>query len=409
MDRWVNVMPDQPSSFRDFGILPEGLQPPEGTIRAYFSTGRLIGQYIGTSIVAVLGLGIAYLFVWLAPMPLSLLGCAAAFLGFGAFVHLITHNDYRWVELDGDTLRARHLYTGRTIERSVDEIDSSSTMFYQARRLETVIIEKWLGRIKGIEIRFRDRRTPLRILRADPAMTNAEELIQGVLYRLSQAGELDADVENVDGKPLLRNIHWKGQEPGKPPSRTWKMALTSLMLLGLVFGTILGLLGVQEQELRDVGSVPPQELTATALIKDGPGANRHVIVTDFRAAGYAIGTTNKGDWSQVWIALFPKDAPRNDIKIVFSSKVIRSPGMLRQTMDTGRVKGICSATLRTSWGTVLGPELEKANPGCTLTAAWSIDELREIPSAASVQAITTGGTVCLAAVVLLSLVLFWKA
>ena len=30
--------------------------------------------------------------------------------------------------------------------------------------------------MKGVEIRFRDRRTPLRILRADPAMTNATPL-----------------------------------------------------------------------------------------------------------------------------------------------------------------------------------------------------------------------------------------
>ena len=50
--------------------------------------------------------------------PLSVLGCAAALAGFGAFVYLATHNDYRWVELEGNTIRAGHLYTGRTIERS---------------------------------------------------------------------------------------------------------------------------------------------------------------------------------------------------------------------------------------------------------------------------------------------------
>ena len=41
------------------------------------------------------------------PMPFSLLGCVAALLAFGTFVYLATHNDYGWVELEGNTLRAQ--------------------------------------------------------------------------------------------------------------------------------------------------------------------------------------------------------------------------------------------------------------------------------------------------------------
>src|SRR5262245_45216940 len=111
-------MAEHPPTFRDFGIIPEDLQPPAEKIRSFLSTGAIVGQVIGTGIVSVLGVGLMVLFALTMPLPLSLLGCAAALTGFGALVYLATHNDYRWVQLEGNTLRAKQLYTGRTIERS---------------------------------------------------------------------------------------------------------------------------------------------------------------------------------------------------------------------------------------------------------------------------------------------------
>src|SRR5579871_6427865 len=99
-------MAKQPDTFRDFGILPESLPPPPKSVRAFFSPGRVIGQYIATGIVASLGLGLALLLALLLPFPLDVLGGLAALVGFGIFVHLATHNDYRWIELDGTILRA---------------------------------------------------------------------------------------------------------------------------------------------------------------------------------------------------------------------------------------------------------------------------------------------------------------
>src|SRR5688572_33065420 len=126
-------MDEYPQTFRDFGILPEGLEPPPARIRSYLSTGRVVGQYIGTGIVLAIGLGLLTLLALAMERPMNLLGCAATVAGVGAFLYLATHNDYRWVELEGNTLRARHLYTGRVLERSVEEIDSLGTMVYQAR------------------------------------------------------------------------------------------------------------------------------------------------------------------------------------------------------------------------------------------------------------------------------------
>jgi hypothetical protein len=404
-------MPEHSPGFRDFGILPDDLQPPPEKIRCFISTGRIAGQYIATGLVSALGLGLAVLFALTLPLPLSWLGGAAALLGFGAFVYLATHNDYRWVELEGNTLRARHLYTGRTIERSVDEIESLDTMVYPIRQMETVVIEKLLGRVKGIEIRFRDRRTPLRIVRADPAMTNAQEFIEAVLYRMTRLRELDAKVVNFAGQPLVRNIHWKGEQPTPPPGKGLKVMLCCLILLALLFGTIQGYLGLQVQERHLVGSVPPHEMALHSLIQNGPGTNRHVTVTDFRPGGYAI-ETKSSSWTRVWVALFPAESradQRPEIKVVLSSKAVSDEAALRRWLQPGRVAGICSATPRSGWGLVVGHNLVEANQGCPLSSAWSIEELREPPSAAEVQGIFTISAGCFAAILILAGIVFWTA
>lgn len=77
-------MANSSPGFRDFGILPADLSPPPETVRCFFSTGRVVGQYIATGIVAMLGLGFVILFALAMPLPMNLLGCAAALAGFGA-------------------------------------------------------------------------------------------------------------------------------------------------------------------------------------------------------------------------------------------------------------------------------------------------------------------------------------
>ncbi len=404
-------MPEQPSTFRDFGVLPDDLRPPAEKIRSFLSSGRIVGQYIGTGIVSALGLGLTVLFALTLPVPLSLLACAAALAAFGTFVYLVTHNDYRWVELEGDTLRAKHLYTRRTIERHVDEIESLGTMVYAVRTAATAVVEGLLGRVKGIEIRFRDRRTPLRIMRADPAMTNAQELIEAVLFRMKQIREIEAEVVQFAGRPLVRNVHWKGEQPRPAPGNNLKVSLCCLLFLALMFGAILAYWGLQEQELQRLGSVPPHEMTVQNLIDDGPGANRHVTVTDFRPGGVAY-ETESGRWTEAWVALFPGKAPADKsraIQVVLSSKTVHDNADLTRLLQQGRVTGICSQTPSSSWGVTLGPELVKANPGCTLSSAWSIEELRAPPGAATVTALLTGSECCLAAVLILALIVYWKA
>ncbi len=404
-------MAEQSSAFRDFGILPVGLSPPAERVRSYLSTGRIVGQYIGTGLVAALGVGFAVLFAFALPLPLALLAAAAALAGFAAIIHLMTHNDYRWVELDGDTLRARRLYTGRIIERSIADIDSLGTMVYQVRRVATLAIERLMGRVKGVEIRFRDRRTPLRILRADPAMTNAAELIEAVIYRMRQLRELETEIVNWQGEPLVRRVFWKGEQPARPPGKALKLWAALLMFFALMLGLVGSFSWLTIHERHEVGSLPPHEMPLRALIENGPGANRHVTVTDFQPGGYAVETKSKA-WTDVWVALFPSGArgeERKEIKAVVSSSYIHGDPELQQWLRRGRISGICTAAPTSNFGTTLGPTLVKANPGCTLSSAWSIEELREPPSAAEVTVTLAISVGCFALVVVLALLVFWKA
>jgi hypothetical protein len=213
-------MPGQPDFFRDFGIIPHGVSPPPETVRAYFSWGHLVGQYLGTAIVASVALGIVLLFALTLPFPANALTAALTLIGFVYFVYLVTRNDYAWIELDGEALRAKHLYTRRLVERSVADIEDLLTIVFQVRTAATLITEAWLGRVRGIMIRFYDQRTPLQVCRADPAMKNAKELIEAIIYRMSQKGEVDAEVINLAGKPLIRRIYWKGCDNTNPSTES---------------------------------------------------------------------------------------------------------------------------------------------------------------------------------------------
>ena len=301
-------------------------------MRCFLSTGGVVGQWIGTVLVASVGVVLAVVFLIFFPPPLSLLGAAAAVVAFAAFVHLATHNDYRWIELDGNTLRARRLYTGRIIERPIDEIDCLGTMVYQVGGDTTAVIEGLLGRVKGVEVRFRDQRTPLRVLRADPAMTNAAELIEALLYRMRQQRELDTEIVNWVGKPLVRRVWWKGETPGKPPGKVLKLVLALLIFFALAFGGVCGAVWLRVQDQYEGGKLPPHEIDLRTLIEHGPGANRHVTITGYQPGGYVKKSKGKL-WTEVWVALFPAGArpeERREIKVVVSSRQDRRRGRLRQ-------------------------------------------------------------------------------
>jgi hypothetical protein len=105
-------------------------------------------------------------------------------------------------------VRAKHLYTRRIVERNIEDIEDLLTLVIQMQTFAVALTNAWLGRIRGVEIRFRDKRTPLRISRTDPGMKNARELVEALIYRMWQKGPVDAEIIQLGGKPLVRRIFW---------------------------------------------------------------------------------------------------------------------------------------------------------------------------------------------------------
>jgi uncharacterized membrane protein len=322
-------MPQQSVAFRDFGILPENLQPPTGLVRGYISPARITGQYIATVLVILVAVAIIALLLWLAKPPLSYFGCLVTALSFALFVYWATKDDYYQIELDGDELRAKHLYTGRVITRRVQEIERLTSVIQHGGTVETAVTQQLLGRIKGMEIWFRNWRSPLRILRSDPAMTNAQELLQAILYRMSQIDELEPEIIQYEGKPLVRTIYWKAEPPNLKPRQSWNALAVVGILMCLFLGPILAFMGEVTKDEYEVSQQPPHEMALADLINNGPGENRHVTITNFAAAGYVTEQTQGGTWNEVWIALFPVGVPEEEIKAVYSSKSINSDAMRR--------------------------------------------------------------------------------
>ena len=193
--------------FRDYGLIPPAATAPRGIVRASFSRGQIIGQYIATGLMTAVGLGMSLLFLLLAAFPANLAMSVLTLVAFGYLIARVTRNDYAWIELSGLTLRAKHLYTGRIVERSIEEIDDLLTMVFQVRTLALRLTEAWTGRVRGILIRFHDQRTPLTVSRVDPAMTHAVELMSAIVYRLAESETVEVEMRERDGQPLVHRLY----------------------------------------------------------------------------------------------------------------------------------------------------------------------------------------------------------
>jgi hypothetical protein len=91
-------------------------------------------------------------------------------------------------------------------ERAINEIEAIVTLTLGIRTLTVRIVEGMLGRIKGFEFRFPDMKQGVRVFRADPAMTNVRQLLEGVVAKMFQYGEVVPEIMDLDGKPLISRL-----------------------------------------------------------------------------------------------------------------------------------------------------------------------------------------------------------
>lgn len=199
---------DHPSDFRDLGILPTGLSEPASVVRCWMPWYQLIPQFtftalmFGASIFAVFNLLLNAEYLW----------AIAVAAGFGWLLYAVCNDAWSWIELNEETIRARHFYFLYRVEVNLDEVTELQTVVHP-RTVEGMILDRFLGRIRAVRIHVRSLRFPIAVYRADPAMKNAEELIRAVIYKMNQQFELKTDVVMLHGEPLVKRIYRVDVQP----------------------------------------------------------------------------------------------------------------------------------------------------------------------------------------------------
>ena len=198
---------------RTFGIVPGAFPAPAGKVRSAMRTKTIVGQWIASGIfIGIPALAALILLAVAAFAPIQMMSrgiCAGigVFLGaIAALLFSIANRDNQWVELDGDILRAKALYTGRIIEKPVRELNDVLTEVIMVRTLTVKIVEGLNGRIRGFAFRFHDIPKGLKIVR--PEMTNVAELVAAVIAKMGEYGELSPEIINFEGKPMVRRVTW---------------------------------------------------------------------------------------------------------------------------------------------------------------------------------------------------------
>lgn len=138
------------------------------------------------------------------------LGLGTFFCGFGLLIGwLIAHDVNEWVEIDGDALRWKQLFSRQVRQRSVGELEAIVTLTLAMRTVAVRITESIFGRIKGFEFRFPDVKRGVRIFRADPTMTNVRELLEGVVAQMYRYGDVVPEIVDFEGTPLIRRLRFE--------------------------------------------------------------------------------------------------------------------------------------------------------------------------------------------------------
>jgi hypothetical protein len=195
---------------RTYGISPERTAPSRGPVRSRLTTGNIVGQWIAFLLFGVAPVLLGLLLLIVVPVLSIRLGLGIFFCLFGLIVgFLIARDVNEWVELDGDRLRWKHLFTRQVREHQISEIESIVTLTLAIRTVAVRIVEGMYGRIKGFEFRFPGMKQGVRVFRADPAMTNMRELLEGVVAKMYQYGEVEPEIIDLEGTPLIRRLTLK--------------------------------------------------------------------------------------------------------------------------------------------------------------------------------------------------------
>jgi hypothetical protein len=198
---------ERDETLRMYGIQPRRTPLPSGPIRSRLTTGNIIGQWIAFVLFGIGPVLLGLLLLAVVPVWQVRLGLGGFFSAFGLFLGFFIARDVNeWVEIDGDTLRWKHLFTRQVHERRIGEVEAIVTLTLAMRTLAVRVVEGIFGRIKGFEFRLSGEKSGVRVFRADPPMTNARELVEAAVTKLYDYGEVDPEIVDLEGTPLIRRL-----------------------------------------------------------------------------------------------------------------------------------------------------------------------------------------------------------
>jgi hypothetical protein len=116
--------------------------------------------------------------VWMLSLELSLasIALAALFFGLSIFFVVMLHNNFQWVELDGETIRGRRFVTRILVEQNVNDLTQITT-FYSIKSPYNALADALYGDVRGYALEFRSGPG---LYLGKLEMRGAEELIAAV-------------------------------------------------------------------------------------------------------------------------------------------------------------------------------------------------------------------------------------
>jgi hypothetical protein len=151
----------------------------------------------------------------------------------------------------------------------------------------------------------------------------------------------------------------------------------------MIAGAVPALLGFEDLRIRSIAHPIPHEITCEQLIREGPGDNAHIVLTDYvlRDSKFVSKGGNNGiDWTEATIAADPASPPAsNTVGVVVITTTARSITAIRRLSGKNRLVGIVLNPIK-QLSDERGKALADTYPGIDLGKVWVVQHEYPYPS-----------------------------
>lgn len=153
----------------------------------------------------------------------------------------------------------------------------------------------------------------------------------------------------------------------------------ALACLGFVSSALFLYYGWQMRTLSRSARAEPQQISADALIKNGPGDNLHVEIANFQFGKPVIDQTG-AQWDRVWVPIIPQVSGKVKIAakpvLFFRTTHIRNQAQLDEFLQSTTLHALVSTgpLKKSYWGANISSGLFLAHPNIDLDKTFILSE-----------------------------------